>query len=143
MLRNSILANNAEKNCPARKDSVFIREGTNLSDDDSCGGPTVMVIADAKLGPLADNGGPTKTHALLAGSPAINTGTSCTVQVDQRYVPRTAQCDLGAYEFTDLTTVTLTIDSSVPVSQSNGWGFVSGTVKCSRAETFNLAVQLV
>src|SRR5215216_7935989 len=29
-----------------------------------------------KNGPLADNGGPTKTHALLAGSPAIDKGNS-------------------------------------------------------------------
>lgn len=29
---------------------------------------------DPKLGPLADNGGPTETHALLPGSPAINVG---------------------------------------------------------------------
>jgi hypothetical protein len=143
ILRNTILSNNALKNCPARKDSVFIRQGANLSSDDSCGGPTVIVIADPKLGPLAANGGPTLTHALLAGSPGINAGTSCTVAVDQRYVPRDAQCDLGAYEFTDPTSVTLTIDPSVPVSQSNGWSVVSGTVKCSRAETFNIAVQLV
>src|ERR1041385_9124316 len=30
---------------------------------------------DPSLGPLADNGGPTFTHALLIGSPAINTGS--------------------------------------------------------------------
>jgi hypothetical protein len=28
------------------------------------------------LGPLTNNGGPTETHALLAGSPAINTSTN-------------------------------------------------------------------
>ena len=89
------------------------------------------------------NGGPTPTHAIAAGSPAFNVGTSCTVALDQRYVPRDAQCDLGAFESTDPTTVTLTIDPSVPVSQSNGWGLISGTVKCSRAETFRIAVQLV
>jgi predicted outer membrane repeat protein len=37
------------------------------------GGPIHGVI-DAKLGPLANNGGPTFTHALLPGSPAINAG---------------------------------------------------------------------
>src|SRR5262249_49964251 len=31
---------------------------------------------DPLLGPLADNGGPTQTHALLAGSPAINHGAN-------------------------------------------------------------------
>lgn len=34
-----------------------------------------LVDINPLLGPLADNGGPTNTHALLAGSPAINTGT--------------------------------------------------------------------
>lgn len=34
---------------------------------------------DVKLGPLQDNGGPTRTRALLSGSPAINTGNNCVV----------------------------------------------------------------
>ena len=39
----------------------------------------------AKLGPLADNGGPTKTHALLAGSPATNKGSNVDgLTTDQR-----------------------------------------------------------
>ena len=66
------------------------------------------------LGPLADNGGPTETHALLAGSPAIDAGLEvCTdpeglaaLTTDQRGVARpmdgdgegTAACDIGAYE---------------------------------------------
>jgi hypothetical protein len=56
------------------------------------------------LGLLADNGGRTWTHALLAGSPAINAG-SCTdiagdpITVDQRGVARTSPCDIGAYEY--------------------------------------------
>ena len=33
-----------------------------------------LVGVDPELGPLADNGGPTDTMALLAGSPAINAG---------------------------------------------------------------------
>jgi CSLREA domain-containing protein len=54
---------------------------------------------DAKLGPLADNGGPTPTHALLSGSPALNKGAGCS-RDDQRGVPRAAggACDIGAYE---------------------------------------------
>ena len=59
---------------------------------------------DPLLGPLADNGGPTLTHALLAGSPAINAGDSDTVNVgdtDQRGEDRIidGQVDIGAYEF--------------------------------------------
>ncbi|HEX2622133.1 MAG TPA: choice-of-anchor Q domain-containing protein, partial [Phototrophicaceae bacterium] len=55
---------------------------------------------DAGLAPLDDNGGPTKTRALLDGSPAINAGDSdhCMEQ-DQRYVDRVGRCDIGAYEY--------------------------------------------
>lgn len=64
---------------------------------------------DPLLGPLLDNGGPTLTHALLPGSPAIDAGnpSGCTdhlgnpLTADQRGVPRPqgAACDIGAYEF--------------------------------------------
>jgi len=40
------------------------------------------------LGPLQDNGGPTLTHALLPGSPAIDAGRSIGVTTDQRGAPR-------------------------------------------------------
>ena len=56
---------------------------------------------DPILAPLADNGGPTLTHALLFNSPAINTGDSdgCP-PVDQRgYFRRDGRCDIGAYEY--------------------------------------------
>jgi len=54
---------------------------------------------DPKLGPLADNGGPTPTHALLTGSAALNTGVGC-ARNDQRGASRSAggACDIGAYE---------------------------------------------
>jgi hypothetical protein len=53
------------------------------------------------LGPLANNGGPTQTHALLAGSPAIDRGTNTGCPAtDQRGVPRPQgrTCDIGAFE---------------------------------------------
>jgi hypothetical protein len=52
-------------------------EGYNLSSDDGGGyltGPGDQINTDPVLGPLQDNGGPTFTHALLPGSPAINAG---------------------------------------------------------------------
>ncbi|MFH0341694.1 MAG: choice-of-anchor Q domain-containing protein [Chromatiales bacterium] len=54
------------------------------------------------LAPLADNGGPTQTHALVAGSPAVDTSpvdSECQ-PVDQRGVsrPKGAACDIGAFE---------------------------------------------
>jgi hypothetical protein len=61
------------------------------------------------LGPLANNGGPTKTHALVFGSPAINTGDSSlrpgkngVPEFDQRgapYTRATSRIDIGAYEY--------------------------------------------
>ena len=67
--------------------------------DASCPG----TLADPRLGPLVDNGGPTRTMRLLAGSPAIdavaviNAGCPAT---DQRGLarPQGAACDAGAYE---------------------------------------------
>ena len=56
---------------------------------------------DPVLGALADNGGPTLTHGLLPGSPAINAGDDADCPAtDQRGAARpTAACDIGAYEF--------------------------------------------
>ncbi len=104
-LLNTVLANTTTANC----DGTFTSLGNNLDDDGSCGlnasGDRNNV--DPLLGPLANNGGPTATHALLPGSPAIdhanNTGCPST---DQRGVFRPqdgngdqlAVCDIGAFE---------------------------------------------
>lgn len=76
--------------------------------DSSCGGGTV---SDPLLAALADNGGLTWTHALRAGSPAIDSAMCATLaeglDEDQRDYPRPAdgnedgraECDNGAYEF--------------------------------------------
>lgn len=141
-LRNSIIAQNGlNENCDLRFFTVTY-EGNNLSDDSSCGGPSDMLIGTTGLDLLADNGGPGPTHALLAGSLAIDAGTTCSVTTDARYVPRDSSCDLGAFEFRDFTTVTVTIDASVDVNRATGWAVVTGTLQCSRAETFDLAVDL-
>jgi hypothetical protein len=51
--------------------------GYNVSSDDGGGfltGPGDQINTDPMVGPLQNNGGPTFTHALLSGSPAINAG---------------------------------------------------------------------
>jgi hypothetical protein len=56
---------------------TVISDGYNLSSDDGGGyltGPGDQIKTDPLLGPLQDNGGPTLTHALLPGSPAIDAG---------------------------------------------------------------------
>ncbi len=78
--------------------------GSNVISDGSCNpnGTTDQSSTDALLGPLADNGGPTQTQALLAGSPAIDTASAgACPTTDQRGVarPQGAGCDVGAFEF--------------------------------------------
>ena len=56
---------------------AVISLGYNLSNDNGNGfltGPGDQTNTDPLLGPLQDNGGPTFTHELLPGSPAINAG---------------------------------------------------------------------
>jgi hypothetical protein len=77
--------------------------GYNLATDTSCGLPQ-PTSADPEFGPLAGNGGPTQTMALLSGSPAIDAGglpaTSGCPLTDQRGESRPwgPACDIGAFE---------------------------------------------
>jgi hypothetical protein len=67
-------------------------------------------LADFGLSALASNGGPTQTMALLADSPAINTGSDASCpSADQRGVsrPQGSHCDMGAYEYVDTTPPTV------------------------------------
>ncbi|MCW5202850.1 hypothetical protein VU02_00225 [Desulfobulbus sp. N2] len=60
--------------------------------------PTAL---SAILLPLADNGGPTQTHALVTDSPAVDLDTACSGNLteDQRGEPRPdTGCDAGAFE---------------------------------------------
>ena len=100
-LKNTIIANNSGDDCAPF--SKLTSEGHNLDSDGSCqlNAAGDRPNADPKLGPLADNGGPTQTPAILAGSPAIDAGddTTCPTS-DQRGFPRPqgTACDIGAYE---------------------------------------------
>ena len=110
-LRNSIVARNTAPDGPDVVGDVgaifsLIGDGTG-SDITNANGNQVGRVAphsgviDPLLGPLADNGGATRTLALLAGSPAIDaaSGDNCPGK-DQRDVarPQEAACDMGSYE---------------------------------------------
>jgi len=113
-LANSIIADSTQAEDCLNAGSL-IASGVSLVEDGSCGAaadPAHFFSGDPNLGPLADNGGPTQTLALLAGSPAIDAadngicGAAPVSDLDQRGVARpqdgnadgSAVCDLGAYE---------------------------------------------
>ena len=140
-LRNSILASNGSplQNCATY--AGFVYQGTNVVNDWSCA-DVAITPSDPQLLPLAYNGGPNMTHAIPHTSPAYNTGVNCSQTTDQRYVARDAKCDVGAFEFNDLTKVTITIDATVRLDTGLGYGLLTGTMKCTRDETIPLALEL-
>jgi hypothetical protein len=86
--------------------------GYNLSSDNGDGFLTAtgdLINTNAMLGPLQDNGGPTFTHALRCGSPAVDQGLNFSFSAtDQRGEPRSFDntgivnaadgTDIGAFE---------------------------------------------
>lgn len=98
---NTIIANSSGGDC--FNNSTIGAHGNNLVEDGSC---SANLSGDPNLGALQWNGGPTRTMALLSGSPAIDAGddaicASAPVDgLDQRGAsrPQGAHCDIGAYE---------------------------------------------
>jgi beta-glucanase (GH16 family) len=104
-LVNSIVARNLTEGCflaPFGPGPVAINSlGNNVFTDATCNpAASDQVVADPLVGPLQDNGGPTLTHGLQPGSPAIDTANPVYCPpTDQRGVARDAACDSGAFEF--------------------------------------------
>jgi hypothetical protein len=91
-LRNTIVAGNTATNNPDLV-GTFTSAGNNLigngdggsglthgSNGDQVG--TTASPINPLLGPLASNGGPTQTHKLLAGSPALDAGNNCVTTIN-------------------------------------------------------------
>ena len=124
-LRNNLIANNTSGTASPDAVGAFNSLGNNLIG--IVGTSTGWIASDllnqnAMLAPLANNGGPTQTHALQTGSPAINAGQNCVVNAscetnnplqplttDQRGTgfPRQAGAavDIGAFEFSSTISV--------------------------------------
>lgn len=108
--KNTIVANStAGDNCTGSVGS-FTSLGHNLDSGNTCrfASPGDQSSVNPMLGPLQDNQGPTYTHAVLPGSPAIDQGDNIDCpDVDQRGAFRPADgdedglkiCDVGAYEY--------------------------------------------
>jgi hypothetical protein len=118
--RNTVIAGNT---APAATDLAgnLGSQGHNLIGNTQGGSgfdPTDLLNVDPMLGPLQDNGGPTLTHALLAGSPALNAGDPAQLgAADQRGVVRAGGVNIGAYQAsasTFVVTVSGTVASGMP-----------------------------
>ena len=110
---NTLLAGNAAGGNSPDATGVFTSLGHNLISEigsatgfNAPGDQTAANAADL-LGPLADNGGETNTHALLAGSTAIDAGLNVAgILKDQRGIARPQDyldnnsnfMDIGAFE---------------------------------------------
>jgi hypothetical protein len=105
-LANTIIAGNSGPQCfyaPWGSGTVTATSlGHNLVTDATCfATASDLIVGEAKIGPLTDNGGPTLTQALLAGSPAIDAADDAACPAtDQRGVkrPQGAHCDIGSIE---------------------------------------------
>ena len=117
----------------------FAASGANINFNTFITGTNNFIDQDAMLQALADNGGPTKTHALLTGSPAINAGDpnfdTTNTPYDQRgsgFARKSSGAiDIGAYEVQvsppDTTPPTISI-SAPSVTLANPGGTVTYTV---------------
>ncbi|MGF1471310.1 MAG: choice-of-anchor Q domain-containing protein [Rubrobacteraceae bacterium] len=108
---SSIIAANTSSDVDYRDfppQNPFFSLGYNVIGDgegeDAFDGPNdITGVDDPGLGPLANNGGPTQTHALQSGSPALNRvaqGECPPPNTDQRGVsrPQGPRCDSGSFE---------------------------------------------
>lgn len=96
-LRNTIVANSTGGGDCAIGGGTVSNGGNNIVEDNTCG---FTGGSDPNLGSLADNGGPTQTHALQSPSPAINTANPAYCPTtDQRGYSRPDTCDIGSYEY--------------------------------------------
>ena len=106
-IRNTILSNNTNSIGSSNCYQTFVSLGHNISSDGNCSNFNQtgdMQNTDPLLSPLQDNGGPTMTHMLLAGSPAMDAGDPINFPAtDQRGVARPGGSgpDIGAVEWNE------------------------------------------
>jgi hypothetical protein len=131
ILRNTLIAGNVSATVGPDVNGNVLSLGYNLvgAADDSQGwgmrdltGSSSAPL-DPHLGPLQDNGGPTPTHALLAGSPAINRGDPALfLALDQRGTVRfhmgiNPPVDIGAFDANAIHALRLVAPAEVTAGQ--------------------------
>jgi hypothetical protein len=91
-ITGSIVTGSSTSDCDG---DTNVSGANNFDGDDSCPGFGLLTGFDPVL---ADNGGPTQTHAILEGSSAIDAAGVCGINRDQRGEPRNGECDSGSFE---------------------------------------------
>ena len=145
---NTVLYRDGGGETITNRGGTIISLGYNMSSDDGSGvltNATDQINTDPMLGPLQDNGGPTFTHALLPGSPAIDAGDpdfTPPPDFDQRGpgFPRVAcgRIDIGAFEVQDTTPPTIVCPTDMMTNATSAAGAVvsfepTGSDNCSLA----------
>lgn len=111
-----VAGSEADANC-YNSEGFITSSGHNLDSGNTCQFSIAgdLINTDPQLGPLQANGGATRTHAPLAGSPAIDAGGNAACPTaDQRGAPRpvdgnddgVATCDIGSVESQSAATAT-------------------------------------
>jgi hypothetical protein len=123
-LANTIVAKNYRGSDTTTADDIFGDVTANFS---FIGDPTGATITgennrngDPLLGPLADNGGRTQTHALLVGSPAIDAGDSVAGAEAGDFDQRGEGFDRKVYGFVDIGAFEFFATPTLSVSLSDG-----------------------
>jgi hypothetical protein len=127
-IHNSIIAGNGDVDADLRTGITLDPQNNLVGNEVSDKFPAIQkgFIADQNLAPLANNGGPTHTHALLPGSLAIDAGNSALsvdptgnpLDFDQRgdgfeRIYDDATVDVGAYEHIPTELVVSTLSDEV------------------------------
>ncbi|ARV06651.1 hypothetical protein BTO04_08050 [Polaribacter sp. SA4-10] len=126
-LTNSLFYGNT---APLGGSQMYSEQATNwtvnncLIENTSSGGlagvyTDCIVGEDPLLGTLADNGGFTKTYSIGAGSPAINSGTTTSLLLDQRGFSIVGTRDIGSYEYSARESNTFTANGNW--SENGNW----------------------
>ncbi|MEN9564194.1 MAG: hypothetical protein RIR73_2438, partial [Chloroflexota bacterium] len=148
-LTNTIIANSTSGGDCTNSSGTIGTSANNLIEataSNACGltnGVNGNIIgSDPSLGSLADNGGPTQTHALLTSSPALSTGTNTGCpSTDQRGLPRPQLlvCDIGAVESNTQQNSTLVVNTAEDSNDGFCDAFVAGITDCTLREAINYA----
>ena len=111
-LQNTLLANNGGGNGSGARDVARPQPQHRRHRGSGRSRPTSSTPS-ASIAALADNGGFTRTHALLAGSAALNSGDSLAAPAtDQRGAVRNGTADIGAFEGSSPPTISAIADQA-------------------------------